>query len=166
MKKRMAGRNAVFAACWFTYVVAYLCRVNFSSAMLKLSGEMQVSAAQLGAAGSAFFVVYALGQLVNGYIGDKISPYRFVTIAICGTGVLNLAIAMVDEYLPLLVLWTLNGYFQSMLWGPLMRILSQWFEARHTMRISVGMSMSMVVGYITSWAVFGRSFLYLSLIHI
>lgn len=160
MKKRMAGRNAVFAACWFTYVVAYLCRVNFSSAMLKLSGEMQVSAAQLGAAGSAFFVVYALGQLVNGYIGDKISPYRFVTIAICGTGVLNLAIAMVDEYLPLLVLWTLNGYFQSMLWGPLMRILSQWFEARHTMRISVGMSMSMVVGYITSWAVFGRSFLY------
>ena len=62
MKKRMAGRNAVFAACWFTYVVAYLCRVNFSSAMLKLSGEMQVSAAQLGAAGSAFFVVYALGQ--------------------------------------------------------------------------------------------------------
>lgn len=160
MEKQIAQRRAIFTACWFTYVVTYLCRVNFSSAMLKLSEEMQVNQAQLGAVGSAFFVVYALGQLVNGYIGDRISPYKFVTIAICGTGLLNLAVTWVDTYLPLLALWTLNGYFQSMLWGPLMRILAQWFDARHTMRISVGMSLSMVAGYITSWAVFGRSFLY------
>lgn len=160
MNKTIAGRKTVFAACWITYVVAYLCRVNFSSAMLKLSQEMQVNSAQLGAVGSAFFVVYALGQLVNGYIGDKISPYKFVTIAICGTGLLNLAVSLVDSYLPLLALWTLNGYFQSMLWGPLMRILSQRFDAADTVRVSAGMSMSMVVGYITSWAVFGRSFLY------
>lgn len=160
MNKTIAGSKAIFAACWITYVVAYLCRVNFSSAMLKLSQEMQVNSAQLGAVGSAFFVVYALGQLVNGYIGDKISPYKFVTIAICGTGLLNLIVSLVNSYLALLVLWALNGYFQSMLWGPLMRILSQHFGAADTVHISTGMSMSMVVGYITSWAVFGRCFLY------
>lgn len=160
MKKFKAGEKAIFAVCWFTYVIAYLCRVNFSSAMLKLSEGMQVSAAQLGTIGSAFFAVYAVGQLINGYIGDKLSPYKFVAIAICGTGVLNAAVSLTKEYLPLLILWTLNGYFQSMLWGPLMRILSEHFSAAHTVRVSMGMSMSMVVGYITSWAIFGRCFFY------
>ncbi|MBP8855257.1 MAG: MFS transporter [Oscillospiraceae bacterium] len=160
MKQLFSKQKSIFAVCWITYVLAYLCRVNFSSAMLKISQSMQVTSSQLGAIGSAFFTVYALGQLVNGYIGDRISPYKFVTIAIVGTGILNLAVSMTNSYWVLFVLWTVNGYFQSMLWGPLMRILSQHFDRSQTVHISTGMSTSMVVGYITSWAVFGRAFLY------
>ena len=159
MREKFKHECTVFAVCWLTYVITYLCRVNFSSAMLKLSQVMQVNTTQLGTIGSSFFVVYAVGQLVNGYIGDKISPYKLVAAALFGTGALNLAIACIDGYLPLMVLWTLNGYFQSMLWGPLMRILSQHISPSRTVWVSTGMSTSMVVGYITSWVLFGRCFL-------
>ena len=150
---------AVFAACWATYVVTYLCRVNYSSAMLKLSQEMEISSSQLGTIGSVFFAIYAIGQLFNGWIGDKVSPYKFVSIAILGTAILNLGMSLSHEYSQLLVLWALNGYFQSMLWGPLMRILSLQFPSNRTMLVSTGMSTSMVIGYIISWAIFGRFFL-------
>lgn len=149
----------VFAACWATYVVTYLCRVNYSSAMLKLSQEMGISSSQLGTIGSVFFAIYAIGQLFNGWVGDKVSPYKFVSIAILGTAILNLGMSLSHEYSQLLVLWALNGYFQSMLWGPLMRILSQQFPPNRTMQVSTGMSTSMVIGYIISWAIFGRFFL-------
>lgn len=159
MVEKKSGHVAVFVACWATYVVTYLCRVNYSSAMLKLSQEMQISSSQLGTIGSIFFTVYAIGQLINGWIGDKVSPYKFVSIAILGTAILNVGMALSQKYSQLLVLWALNGYFQSMLWGPLMRILSQKFPANRTMQVSTGMSTSMVIGYIISWAVFGRLFL-------
>lgn len=159
VKRKISVPLLVFAACWATYVVTYLCRVNYSSAILKLSQEMQISSSKLGTVGSTFFAIYAVGQLINGLIGDRVSPYKFVTIAILGTAVLNLGISFSRGYFQLLVLWSLNGFFQSMLWGPLMRILSQTFPAERTMQVSTGMSTSMVIGYITSWAIFGRLFL-------
>lgn len=159
MRERFNREFTVFAVCWLTYVITYLCRVNFSSAMSKLSQVMKVNTTQLGTIGSSFFIVYAVGQLINGYIGDKISPYKFVAVALFGTGILNFAISCVDSYLLLMVFWTLNGYFQSMLWGPLMRILSQHISPSHTVWVSTGMSTSMVVGYLTSWVMFGRCFL-------
>lgn len=160
MIERAASKGKVFLICWTTYVVTYLCRVNLSSVMTKLAENMNLTTTQLGLAGSSFFFVYAIGQLINGYIGDKISPYKFVATAILGTGILNVLISISNNFWCILLLWSMNGYFQSMIWGPLMRILSEQYDQKHNAKISTGMATSMVTGYITSWVVFGRAFLY------
>lgn len=162
MNKSGIKKWSLFSLCWITYVVTYLCRVNFSSVMAKLSSSIQVGMIELGMVGSCFFFTYAIGQIVNGYIGDRVAPHKFITVAIIGTGLLNILISFCDRYEQILIIWALNGYFQSMIWGPLMRILAQRYDESETMKVSTGMSTSMVAGFILSWAVFGRGFLPMS----
>lgn len=159
MKKSISKKWAIFGLCWTTYVITYLCRVNFSSVLDKLSANIGESAASMGLIGSCFFFTYALGQIINGRLGDRISPFHFILFAITATGILNLAMTRTDRYPILLIIWGFNGYVQSMLWGPMMRILSERFPPKERMKISTGMSTSMVVGFIISWAIFGKGFL-------
>lgn len=157
-----AKKNHVFMLCWTTYVITYLCRVNFSSAMEKLSLGTGIDLAKLGVIGSVFFFSYALGQLVNGFLGDRTPPFVFISAAITATGFLNLLMSQMVSSLGLTFIWGLNGYIQSMLWGPMMRILSERFEPHERIKVSARMSSSMVAGFILSWAVFGKAFASLS----
>ena len=67
--------------CFLTYLTAYLCRVNFSASLTSLSAARALEYDLLGAAGAAFFAVYAVGQLINGFLGDHIHPVRFILMA-------------------------------------------------------------------------------------
>lgn len=162
MNKHISAKWKIFGLCWTTYVITYLCRVNLSSVMEKLSAVTGADTVQMGLIGSVFFFTYAIGQLINGYLGDRILPSHFIAFAITATGILNLAMSMTSHYAVLMVIWGMNGYVQSMLWGPMMRILSDHFDAGERMSVSTGMSFSMVAGFIVSWAVFGKGFLLLS----
>ena len=63
MKKRSV--TWLFLCCWLTYLTAYLCRVNFSSALHTLTIEKGFTAAELGVVGAVFYAIYACGQLIN-----------------------------------------------------------------------------------------------------
>ena len=78
MQNRKSTLPIMLFLAWITYTVAYLCRVNISTAMDKLSVGMHVSVEYLGAASSIYFVTYAVGQLLNGFIGDRVNPHRYV----------------------------------------------------------------------------------------
>lgn len=160
--KFRTNKNMIFIICWITYVAAYLCRVNISSALSKLGTAFHVTNSTLGIIGSLFFITYAIGQLLNGFIGDRVSPYKFLTLAIAGTATLNFIISLSNHLYVIMICWALNGYFQSMFWGPLMRILSEYFSKEHHVNVSTGMTASMVVGYILSWAVLGSILLHVN----
>lgn len=156
MREAVAARGrglGVFWMCWATYVAAYLCRLNFSTVLAKLEPALGVDKTGLGLVGSVFFVVYATGQLVNGLVGDRVSPHAFVAVGIGGTAALNLIIGAAGSYPVLVGCWALNGCFQSMFWGPMMRILSARYGGESRANISTGMSTSMVMGYMLSWTV-------------
>ena len=127
-----------------------------SAAIPELGTAFNVTNGYLGIVSSLFFISYAIGQLINGIIGDRISPYKFLIFALAGTVLINFFISFTNNFYIILICWTINGYFQSMFWGPLMRVLSQTFKKEHNANISVGMSASMVTGYILSWTVLGR----------
>lgn len=146
----------LFLLCWATYVSAYMSRVNFSSAMEKLEGAFDADAEILGVIGGAFFLAYAVGQLVNGFLGDRMLPDKFVCIALLGTTVANFALAASGGYWMVLVFWCLNGCFQSMFYGPLMRMLSLRYPPSMKNTLSTGMASAIIVGYMLTWTVLGR----------
>lgn len=149
-------KRIIFTVCILTYVMAYLCRLNFSSAVLKMAEAFEVTTSVMGTVGSLFFLAYAFGQLINGFIGDRIQPIRFMIFAVVGTGLINLAMTFADSIGIIRFLWVLNGYFQSVFWATCNRLLSQYFESTEHHIISTGMSLSMVISYILSWAVLGE----------
>lgn len=138
-------------AAWATYMTAYLCRVNLSTVLDKLAVGLNVSVEYLGLASSVYFVTYAVGQLLNGAVGDRVNPYRFLVLALSLTGGVNLILAVQTSGTLFTVLWGLNGFCQSMFWSTLLRLLS--FHAREDQRknVSTVMSTCSVTGYLISW---------------
>ena len=116
--------RTVLLLSWMTYMTAYLCRVNLSTVLDKLAVGLGVSVEYLGAASSVYFVTYAVGQLLNGAIGDRVNPHRFLMLALVMTGGINLIIGLQSSGSLFFLLWGLNGFCQSMFWSTLLRLLS------------------------------------------
>ena len=143
----------VLLMAWSTYVAAYLCRANLSTVLDKLAVTLDVSVEYVGAASSVFFVTYAVGQLLNGFLGDRLHPHKFVMLALVMTGGINVALAFQKSAPLFLVLWGLNGFCQSAFWGTLLRLLSCYATEPQRKNVSLAMSASTVVGYLTSWVI-------------
>lgn len=156
----MQKRNlpVVLFLAWLTYAVAYLCRVNISTTLDKLALGLGVSVEYLGAASSIYFVTYAAGQLLNGIVGDRVNPHRFVMLALTMTGVINVILGLQTNGAVFLVLWGLNGFFQSMFWSTLLRLLSFYTPEEQRKNVSAVMSTSSVTGYLLSWVVLSSLF--------
>lgn len=155
MKKRAVRWGLI---CFLTYLSAYLCRVNFSAALTSLSAARGLDYDLLGTAGAAFFAVYAVGQLFNGFLGDHLHPVRFIIIALLGTVVCNIAVAFAKSYALILVFWAANGYFQSIFWCILIRLLSMVTDEESFASASVLMSCANPTGYLISWCVLAPVF--------
>lgn len=143
---------------WATYVTAYLCRVNLSAVLEKLAAGLDVSVEYLGIASSVYFVTYAVGQLLNGAIGDRVDPYRFLMLALVLTGGVNVTLGVQTSGAAFLLLWGLNGFCQSMFWGTLLRLLSARAPEEQWKNVSTVMSTCSVTGYFLSWVVLSALF--------
>lgn len=154
----MKTRNKYLALClcWCAYSTAYFCRVNLSVALPYLQAEFGYSKSLLGTVASAFFWLYAIGQLINGVLGDRFNPRFFVTIGLVGAGVSNLLFSFAGSLPMMIALWACNGYLQSMLWGPLVRTLTAHTPKELLNRAAVLLSTSMIFGYLISYAAVGR----------
>lgn len=144
--------------CFLTYLSAYLCRVNFSAALSGLSVARGLDYELLGTAGAAFFAVYAVGQLINGFLGDHLHPVRFVLLALLGTALCNIGVAFARSFFAIFLLWASNGYFQSIFWSILIRLLSMVTDEKGRSGASALMSCAMPSGYLISWCVLAPCF--------
>lgn len=141
----------IFILCWIAYACAYFGRVNLSIAIPEIQNNLGWSKAHLGLIGSVFFWVYGIGQMINGYIGDKVSSRWFIFIGLAIAGAANFLFGFTFGLSIMMLLWAVNGYFQSMLWGPIAKTLSSWFSYEKRSMVSIAISTSMVGGYILSW---------------
>lgn len=148
----------VLLLSWATYMVAYLCRVNISTALDKLSVGLTVSTEYLSIASSIYFVTYALGQLINGTVGDRVNLHRFLMLALAMTGTINVVLALQHSGPVFLILWGLNGFCQSMFWSTLLRLLAAYSLPEQRKSISTIMSTCSVTGYLISWVILSSVF--------
>ena len=121
MKRKTTG---IFLICYLAYVSIYVARLNLSMAAPSLKELAILNTAQIGVLGSMFSVVYACGRLLSGLIADKTVPWRMISFGLILCGVSNLCIGLFPSFIVFLLFWGINAFAQSMLWGPILRILS------------------------------------------
>lgn len=83
---------------------------------------------QLGSIGAAMTVAIAFGKCLNGFLADRCNIKKIVPIGLLGAAVVNFILGFSQSYWVFLVLWFLNGCFQSMGSAPCIVSLSQWFS--------------------------------------
>lgn len=141
---------------WFAYASLYLGRVNLAMALPVMQGDLGWTTAQVGLVGGVFFWVYALGQLVNGHLGDRLPSKGIVLIGLIGTAVINALSGYVSSFTWMVILWAANGYFQSMGWGPIVKMTSNWVPQNERGRVSAFLGTSAVGGFMLSWFLASR----------
>jgi OPA family glycerol-3-phosphate transporter-like MFS transporter len=142
--------------CWFAYISAYFGRVNLSIALPYLHDNYGYSNTSLGTIAASFFVAYAAGQLINGFLGDFFNPRFFVSMGLALAGLSNVLFGLSRHLAFLFLFWALNGYVQSMLWGPLVRVVSESTPAKYLSRAMLFFSSSTIFGYLFSYTLVGR----------
>jgi OPA family glycerol-3-phosphate transporter-like MFS transporter len=142
--------------CWLAYVTAYFGRINLSIILPNLNDTLGYSNTSLGIIALCFFAAYAIGQLINGFIGDVINPRYFVSLGLFIAGLCNVFFGFSKGIVFLCVFWSLNGYAQSMLWGPMIRMVSEASPQKQLQKVTLFFASSTIFGYLFSYTLVGK----------
>ena len=144
--------RAVTVACWIVYMAAYITRNTYPAAIVHLTGAGLLSQSEAGLISSGYFITYGVGHLINGFLADRISPSKMLTVGICGTVAANVAMIFVTPSVPFMAaVWWLNGWFESMLWAPIVALLSSMIAPSMRIKAMKAISSSRCAGMITAY---------------
>ena len=141
----------IFVTIWLTYGSFYLCRANISFALPGLSAEFGYSKTLLGLLGTALFIMYSFGQFVNGQLGDKFGARKLVFTGMIVSALLNIVFSFSTAFTFMLIVWGLNGYFQSMGWSPQVKTMANWFTVKQRGKWMGLMGSCYQIGNAYSW---------------
>jgi MFS transporter, OPA family, sugar phosphate sensor protein UhpC len=123
-------RWSVFLSVLFGYGLFYTSRMNFSVAKKAMLEEGVMSATQMGLVGSALLFIYSAGKFTNGFLADRCNIARFMSTGLLLSGAANLLLGFNPVFGIFLLLWGLNGWFQSVGSAPSVVALSHWFARK------------------------------------
>jgi sugar phosphate permease len=112
------------------YLFYYFGKKNIGPAAKAIEDALGLAHKDFGWALTAFTLSYALGQFVNGFLGDRYEPKRVMLIGALGGVVANVLFGLSNALALFIVFWAVNGYFSAMGWAPGCRILCNWFPER------------------------------------
>ena len=110
------------------YNFVYLGRFNINNLMNYIAGDLVLTDGQQEAISMSVFISYALGSFINGYLADRFGAKKIVVIGGLFTCVFNVCVPFQDNWTSVLLIWFLNGYFQSMIWVGGISFLSNWWQ--------------------------------------
>ena len=149
ISKRESIKKAISLGtlCSVSYLTVYFAR-NVLGAVTPQMIEGGYSEPYLGSLSSAYFGFYAVGQLINGIIGDKIKAKYMKSIGLFMAGVANLVFLgfSAKAPAPALLVYGMMGFFLSMIYAPMTKIVSENVEPVYATRCSLGYSLASFLG--------------------
>lgn len=156
MKNRFtSSQQKIIWGCLLLYSTAYLNRLNLAAALGSVISAFSLTTAQAGWLPTAFAVVYAVGQMVNGALVDRLDPVKHMSIGLTGSAVCNVLMGCSPSYGMLVALCLINGAFQSMLWTPIVRLIALHFEQEKRKKANFMVSVTLIIGHLGAWALSG-----------
>ena len=136
--------------CWVVYASAYVARGNLSIARSVMIDQGIFDAGVAGIVGAVYFGVYAAGQVLNGILADRKSPFVLVTIGVMIVIVANFGMGFHMPPYYYIICWGINGIGQSMLWSPVYFIVSTMLPERQKYFGVIAIGLCAPVGKIVS----------------
>lgn len=150
--KRRAEARRLTLLCAAVYFCSYLTRLDYGAVMVEMVRAEGFSRVDASAALTGLFITYGFGQLISGYLGDRVRPQLLIFFGLIACGLMNLLIPFCPSPAWMTVVWSVNGLAQAMMWPPLVRIMSQHMtESEYkvaTVHVSWGSSLGTIVIYL------------------
>ena len=133
--------------CAVSYLAIYVARNILSAVSPQIKGEGILNESQYGMLTSIYFFVYAIGQLINGAIGDKISAKYMMSIGLVLAGVANFVFPLFSDSLAgMYVSYGATGFFLAMIYGPMTKVVAENVDELYVARCSLGYNFSSFFG--------------------
>ncbi|WP_316815700.1 MFS transporter [Pedobacter nyackensis] len=138
----------------FCYLFFYTGRHNFGWAAKGMAADLAIPFTTIGWISFSMLIGYSIGQLINGSLADRFSARLMVTVGAYLSILANIAISFSNSAIMIMVLWALNGYFQSMAWAPGAKLINNWWNEQERGKAfgfyTMAAGLSSVVTYLLS----------------
>jgi len=112
----------------FCYLFFYTGRHNFGWAAKGMAADLHIPYTGIGWISFSMLMGYSIGQLINGNLADRFSARLMVTVGAYLSIITNVAISFANSGTLIMILWALNGYFQSMAFAPGAKLINNWWS--------------------------------------
>ena len=127
-------------------MVSYLTRNNYSTVIAEMVTATGLSKQTLSVSLTGSFITYGAGQVVSGFLGDRVSPKKLLTLGLAVTSLMNILLPLCPNPGLMTVVWCLNGAAQSFLWPPMVRVLASRLSAEEYANATVTISLGAYAG--------------------
>ena len=120
----------VFLGLVLGYAMFYVVRMSLNVVKKPMLDAGIVTLEELGVIGSAFLFTYAVGKFSNGFLSDYANIGRFMSVSLGLSSICTILMGMNTATFFLVLMWGLNGWFQSVGSAPSCVSIFQWFSPK------------------------------------
>lgn len=134
------------------YFTSYCMRVNLAVMLVKICSEMQVEKSALAIVITGLTVAYGTGQIISGFLGDRVKPRHIIPAGLALAVLCNVGIFFASTIPVMTVIWSVNGFAHALLWPPIVRLMSTHLSAEDysfaAVRVNQGSSVATIALYL------------------
>ncbi|MBQ9703327.1 MAG: MFS transporter [Clostridia bacterium] len=149
LKNNKRAKEALFIGllCSISYLAVYIARNVLSTVTPQMVEGGEYTKEYIGEISSLFFIFYALGQLLNGFLGDKIKARYMLSIGLLLAGVINFAFPYILHLTGIARLaYGSTGFFLSMIYAPMTKLVAENTMPEYTTKCSLGYTLASYLG--------------------
>ncbi len=147
MKQNTKNAFLLGGICTVAYMFIYFVRNILSVVSPKMIEDGMYTESLIGSFSSIFFITYAIGQLINGILGDKIKAKYMLSLGLVLSGITNFAFCSDNaNFYIAYAAYALCGFFLSMIYGPMTKLVAENLEPIYASRCSVAYNFSSHLG--------------------
>lgn len=148
--------------CPLIYFASYMTRKNYSIVMADIIISEGISNADASLAATLSLISYGIGQIISGILGDKFKPQNIILCGLSLTTLMNILMPLTDDFTLRSIIWFINGFAQSMLWPPLVRIMAATMDHGTYNKVCTNVNIAGISGtillYITASSIWIKYF--------
>ena len=159
-KKALGSSTLLIVLCWIVYTCSYLGKLGYNANITQIEEVYAISHSTAGMVSTFFFFAYGVGQIFNGIFCRKYNIRLVVFGSLFVSGLMNILVAISENFSLVKYFWLINGAALSVLWPSLIRLLSETLDEKEIGRAVIVMGTTVATG---TFFVYGLSALFVAI---
>ena len=122
------GLNTALILMVLVYFVSYITRLNYNTILVEIIDATGLSKAASSLPITGMAITYGAGQLISGFVGDRIQPKHLVGLGLGTTLFMNVLLPFCGTSMQMAIIWSINGLAQAFMWPPLVKLMNELFD--------------------------------------
>lgn len=132
--------------CFVSYLGCYYARNILSVVSPYMYASTDFTIEFVGTMSTGYMITYAVGQLLNGRIGDLVKGKYLVGGGLFLAGICNVCIPYLSNLTLVMIIYSSSGFFLSMIYAPIMRMVAENTKPVYASRCSLGFTIASFLG--------------------